>query len=193
VTGLVNSIDNLFAIRNAKKQQEEQWRIEQEQRRIEEKRRKEEIERQEEQARQEEIAKQWQADQAALGDYMTIKKVSEIPDEAKEIYFVTYERDHPNYNEIGTIKIKTYALARYSDGSWMMRNDVIKKLQFREMQLNKDTTQLLLGFFTNKQDALGMIGNVKSYFKLDFSVDKNFLLLNNPSNASTKKDDFWNQ
>lgn len=193
---LGSAVGNLLANSQRKKDQERQrqadhqaYEQERKQQEEAEKQREDNMRIEEERARQTELNNQHTIDQQALGAYITRKKTSEIPENSKEIFFITYERTHETFY---SVKIKTYSLAKYSDGTWMMLNDVMKKAKFDEV-FNYDSTRLLVGFFTSKQDALNLIENMKAFFQGRITTDTSFLAINQPAGVATKKDDFWNQ
>jgi len=187
LVGLLNANSEARERREAA-QAETRRQNEETSRKLEEYRRQEEAETAQREAA--ESQRQANMDQGALGQYLIKRKNSEIPETIKKVFFITYERPH-NYSSI--IKLKTYALNAYSDNTWMMQVDMLKKLSFTET-FNKDSTKRIVGFFTSQQEALGLIEGIKAYFKgLPLTADNTFIELNAPANAKKKDDDFWKQ
>lgn len=142
--------------------------------------------------RQAALERQWNTDKEALGNYLTHKTSSTIPDNKKEAFFIVYERLHPSGTSYSVVKMRTYAIEKYSDGTWMPILDILNKLKCTEA-FNLDHTKLGIGFFASKQETLQFIENIKGYFKERVTTDMSFIIVNQSLQSAPQKDNFWNQ
>ncbi|MBV4360564.1 cell envelope integrity protein TolA [Pinibacter aurantiacus] len=142
--------------------------------------------------RQAALQRQWNTDKEALGDYLTHKTSSTIPENKKEAFFIVYERLHPSGTSYSVVKMRTYAIEKYSDGTWMPIIDLLNKLKCTEA-FDLDRTKIGLGYFPSKQEALQFIENIKGYFKERVTTDMSFITINQSLQSTPQKDNFWNQ
>ena len=133
---------------------------------------------------------EWESDRMALGEYFERKKNKDIPENCRQIFFITYVRAHHDEYSV-PIKLKTYCLNIYSDNSWMMQNDLVIKLSLNET-FSIDTTRKLVGFFTTKQEALSLMEKIKRFFG-QASIDNSFVAINEIAGTMKKEDEFWKQ
>lgn len=138
-----------------------------------------------EEAEQADAKRQWEMDKGILGNFLVRKKTADIPESLKTVYYLVYERNYQNNN----VRLKTYTLNKYADGTWMLRADMLKKIQF-EPYFKRSGIGELLGFFGSKQQALDAIVKISSSVAT-VSVDNSFLQLNGVSSEKTDIG-FWN-
>lgn|GEM_PF-3164067 len=142
--------------------------------------------------RQAALERQWNTDKEALGNYLTHRTSSTIPENKKEAFFIVYERLHPLGTSYSVVKMRTYAIEKYSDGTWMPIIDLLNKLKCTEA-FDLDRTKIGLGYFSSKQEALQFIENIKGYFKERVTTDMSFITINQSLQSTPLKDNFWNQ
>jgi hypothetical protein len=197
-TDALTNYANFLANESAKKEQAtqqqreqrraaeaEQTEYERQQRQIADE--QERIRKEQERLRQQSITKQ------ILGSLAIPKKTSELPDNITKVYFITFERTYST----NKVKIGRYLLNRYSDGTWMMRSDMLKKINF-SCYNNDYGESKLLGAYLNEKD----LQSAFSYL-LDFASHNNYgiamslsftdaiLSINEDKPAGTDKN-FWN-
>ncbi|MGN6291303.1 MAG: tetratricopeptide repeat protein [Chitinophagaceae bacterium] len=115
---------------------------------------------------------QWAVDKQIIGDNLILnKKTSGIADNVKQVYYIVYER---NYGT-GEVSLKSYTLNKYSDGTWMLFNDVLNKIGF-SLYFHSGGVGQLLGFYTTKKEAVDIINRIKSIAKIK-KVDDSFIEL----------------
>lgn len=138
-------------------------------------------------ARQSELRKQESIDNQILGTPTNIlyPKTANIPDNIKQVFYIIYERDY----QTNQVEVKTYTLNKYSDDTWMLRSDVLKRLKFSEY-FDTHGVGRLLGFFTTKTTVDTLLSQIKKQSP-NANIDKRMLLLNGNVNSSTDMD-FWN-
>jgi len=138
-----------------------------------------------EEAEKADAKRQWGMDMQILGNYLIRKKTSEIPENFKTVYYMIYERNYKN----NSVRLKTYSLNKYSDDTWMLQADLLKKVQF-EPYFNSGGVGQFLGFYSSKQQVLKAIAKIRNGVA-NIVVDNSFLQLNGTAAAKTDKD-FWN-
>ena len=134
-----------------------------------------------------ELNRQWHYDQQLLGRYLNTRSTSEIPDNLKQVYYITYER---NYNT-GSIQVHTYSLNRYNDGTWMFQNDLREKIKFTPY-LNQNGIGRLLGFFSFEAEARQFLAHIKESASKTY-IDESYIALNGTTKSTSGNNDFWNQ
>lgn len=133
-----------------------------------------------------EFNRQYNLDKQVLGPYIERKKSSQMLENIKQIFFITYERSYVTQ----LVKIKTYTINKYSDNSWMMQNEILKKIKATEYLGNEGLLKMI-GFFSKKQEALTLVEKVKANFKT--KVDVSFFSINESATPTTTDNKFWNQ
>jgi len=120
---------------------------------------------------------QWNLDMRIIGENLVLnKKTSEIPDNIKQVYYIAYQR---NYNT-GEVTLSSYTLNKYSDDTWMPLNDLLGKIGFQPY-FNTGGVGQLLGFYTSKKAASGILTRIKNTAHIKTS-DDSFLPITNAVN-----------
>jgi hypothetical protein len=134
---------------------------------------------------EEERNRQFEKDQNILGQVAQDITPNEIGKNINQVYYVAYERNYTN----GVVNVKTYALNKYSDGSYMMKSDMLDKIKFK-VYLENSGVGMLLGAYSDKNSAVALLNRIKANAP-NANIDRSFLILNNATaNAGTDKD-FW--
>ncbi len=137
------------------------------------------------------------------------------------IYFVSFAHDFKfdvmnNHidNPYATIykndyTMKIYKLYPNQDGSWMYKNDIVNKIQFKDFEDAEGSKSVLYGYYTNVDEPLQMINQVSEKtksafgnenFKLSLNLNVDTIEINskntNKASSSPSKSnsqDFWKQ
>ncbi len=176
------------ADKDQREQEEEETRQQEAraaQRRADRLAREEEEEEKREKEAEAERNRQWNTDVQLWGSYNVSKKTADVANNIKQVYYIVYER---SYNT-GKVRVKTYTLNRYSDGTWMIQGDMLNKISFKSYLSDEGVGQLL-GAFEDKTTAIAALMHIKANVP-DAVINNNFLPLNTTTPSGTDKD-FWN-
>lgn len=147
-----------------------------------------EARRQREAAEEAERGRQWNIDLQIWGNYGISRKTATVADNIQQVYYLVYERSYVT----GKVKVKTYALNKYSDDTWMLQSDLLDKIGFKNYFGNAGVGQLL-GAYEDRQTATAAINHIKAQAP-DAIIDNSFLEINGAGTkeAAGTDTDFWN-
>ncbi|PUZ21294.1 hypothetical protein DCC81_25125 [Chitinophaga parva] len=115
-------------------------------------------------------------------------KARDLPKAINMAYYLVYERNY----QTGSVKVRSYALKKYNDDTWMLQDDLLQKIGFRDY-FHNGGFGTLLGAYRAKQDALDVIDHIRANAP-SANIDSSFLPINSdgaiqPAGADK---DFWN-
>ncbi|MBW1655351.1 hypothetical protein [Flavobacterium quisquiliarum] len=204
VTDGIQQLGNLF-MQNAEQKRAEREEREERKRIQEEQKQRETAERETREAKENEEVTQLQIDDAnytyktqsdmdkkCIGKYMINRKTSEIPNNVNQVYYITYDRNPETFK----LTVRTYTLNKYSDNTWMFKNDMLNKIKFTDVSYTNSNgyvigEKYILGFFINKTEVNNALNQIKNADPTA-NIDNSFLAINETTTTQKTDKDFWN-